>query len=60
MGKTHHWGKRLLMMSDQQRFLGRMTFELPPEGGKEARHWKIKGRSKEDRFRKKEQPLETP
>lgn len=34
---THCWGESPLMTGDQQRPLGRMTFELPPKGGKGAR-----------------------
>lgn len=48
------------MTGDQQRPLGRMTFELPPKGGKGARHWEIKARSREEHFRQKEQPLGIP
>lgn len=41
-------GRGVYLYSDHQRPLGRMRSELPHEGGKGARHWKIKGRSRED------------
>lgn len=58
--ETHCWGESLFMTGDQQRPLGRMTFELPPKGGKGARHWEIKARSRGEHVRQKEQPPGIP
>lgn len=48
------------LYSDHQRPLGRMRSKLPHKEGKGARHWKIKGRSREELFRKKEQLVGIP
>lgn len=48
------------MTSNQQRPLGRMTSELPPEAGKGSGDQKHQERDREEHFRKKEQPVRTP
>lgn len=50
----------LLIISDWQRPLGRITFELPPKRGKGAGYWKYQQRNRGKCFRKKEQLAGTP